>query len=231
MSDRGTQLTFPLKLKGLKHFGNYHIGANAELVARLRTLPTDAGTLGYWLWGQPGRGRSHILQASCHKVESDGRRAVYLPFDLLPRDPLILDGLEADLVALDDVDLWLGDETLETNLMALYQRCLEAGASLLCSADLSAQQSKFAIADLGSRLRALAGFEVLPPDDEGLRAILAGAAGRQGLELTDSVLDFWLHRSTRSLPILLQQLEHLDATALAEQRRVTIPLIKQVLAL
>ena len=231
MTDRGGQLAFPLKLEGLKHFDNFHTGANMELVARLEALVAAAGTLGYWLWGQAGRGRSHLLQASCQHAEHRGYRAIYVPLELLPLDPLVLDGLEADLFAVDDVDVWLGDEVLETNLMALYQRCLETGARLLLSAEVSAQRSDFALADLASRLRALAGFEVLAPDDEGLKVVLAGAAARQGLELTPGVLDYWLHRSARSLPTLLDQLETLDARALAEQRRVTIPLIKEVLAL
>jgi DnaA family protein len=231
VTDRGGQLAFPLRLEGLKHFENFHTGANTELVSRLEALVAARGTLGYWLWGQAGRGRSHLLQASCQHAEQLGYRAAYLPLDLLPRDSLILDGLETDLLAVDDVDGWLGDEALEANLMALYQKCLDTGASLIFSAEISAQRCNFALADLGSRLRALAGFEVLAPDDEGLKAVLADTAARQGLELTPGVLDYWLHRSARSLPALLAQLEHLDARALAEQRRVTIPLIKEVLAL
>ena len=69
------------------------------------------------------------------------------------------------------------------------------------------------------------------PDDEGLRAILSAAAHRRGLELTEAVLDYWLHRAVRSLPALLAQLERLDAQALVEQRAITIPLIKEVLEL
>ena len=97
VTDRGGQLAFPLRLEGLKHFENFHTGANTELVSRLEALVAARGTLGYWLWGQAGRGRSHLLQASCQHAEQLGYRAAYLPLDLLPRDSLILDGLETDL--------------------------------------------------------------------------------------------------------------------------------------
>ena len=55
------------------------------------------------------------------------------------------------------------------------------------------------------------------------------ACRRKGLILEESVLDFWMHRSSRHLPDLLEQLEVLDVAALAAQRRLTIPLIKEVL--
>ena len=57
------------------------------------------------------------------------------------------------------------------------------------------------------------------------------AARRKGLTLEEAVLDFWLHRVSRNLCDLLSDLELLDDAALVEQRRVTIPLIKDVLKL
>jgi DnaA family protein len=224
-------LTIPLKLEGLNRFDNFFTGGNRELVERLRTLMEPAGPLGYWLWGEAGRGRSHLLQAACQEAENAGYRTAYLPLAALPKSPVILEGLDADLIALDDVDLWLGDRAFEAEVMALYQERLASSSRLIVAALENPQRAEFALADLASRMRALTGFEVLAPDDDGLRKILTSSAERQGLTLTPSVLDYWLHRSPRALPVLLEQLEQLDARALTEQRRVTIPLIKEVLAL
>jgi DnaA family protein len=232
VSDRNAQLTIPLRLEGLNRFDNFHVGRNGEVVQRLQSLAGgDVAETGYWLWGEPGRGRSHLLQAVCQAFEGVGRRAAYLPLALLARDPAILEGIHAELVALDDVDAWLGDRALEAELMALYQVQLAEGSHLLLVSAGTAQRTGFALPDLGSRLRALDAFEIQSPDDEGLRAILSAAAGRRGLTLTANVLDYWLHRSVRRLPVLLDQLEQLDARALAEQRRVTIPLVKEALGL
>lgn len=229
MSKPGHQLTIPLKLEGLNRFDNFHAGPNREAVARLQALAGDADQIGCWLWGERGRGRSHLLQAACQAAERAGHRALYLPLSELPKNPLILENLDARLVALDDVDAWVGDRALELEVMALYQGALANGSHLVVSAACSAQRASFAVADLGSRMRALASFEILPPDDEGLRSIVGNAARRRGLTLARNVLDYWLNRSARDLPVLLEELERLDARALAEQRHVTIPLIKEVL--
>jgi DnaA family protein len=235
VTDRRIQLTIPLHRHELKHFENFHVGVNAQLVDRLQGLATgrasEVEATGLWLWGPTGRGRSHLLQATCQAAEAAGRRAVYLPLQSLPVDPTVLEGLEVDLVALDDVDRWLGDRALETQLMALYENQLMAGSSLVVVADAGAQQLNFELPDLASRLRALPGFEVRSPDDEGLRVIVARLAARQGLELEQAVLDFWFHRAVRELPLLISQLEKLDQAAMTEQRRLTIPLIKDVLGL
>lgn len=230
MSRRGDQLTIPLKLEALNRFDNFHPGRNLEAVTSLQTLAGNASEVGYWLWGERGRGRSHLLQAACQAAGAAGRRALYLPLSLLPRNPMILENLHAHLVALDDVDTWLGDRSLESEIMSLYQAALANGSHLVVSAACSAQQASFTLADFGSRMRALTSYEILPPDDEGLRGIIGDAARQRGLSLTRNVLDYWLNRSVRELIVLLEELERLDARALTEQRRITIPLIKEVLA-
>jgi len=231
VTDRRIQLPMPLHRHELKHFDNFHVGVNTQLVDRLQELASGVDGTGLWLWGPAGRGRSHLLQATCQAAEAAGRRAVYLPLATLPVDPAVLEGLEVDLVALDDVDRWLGDRALETQLMALYQNQLMAGSSLLVVAGAGAQQLSFGLPDLASRLRAMPGFEVQSPDDDGLKIIISRLAARQGLELEQAVLDFWFHRAARELPKLIGQLQELDRAAMIEQRKLTIPLIKEVLGL
>lgn len=232
MSDRLRQLTIPLRLNELCDFRNFHAGRNRELVSRLENLPSAGGFSGLFLWGPGGRGCSHLLQATCHRFTAAGRRSVYLPLADLPREPELLDGLEAaDLVAVDDLPRWLGSAETESALMALYQALLGSGRRLLVAAAGPPAKLNFALADLASRMRGLEVFEVQALDDAGLREVLAVVARRKGLTLDEPVLDFWLHRSSRRLPDLLEQLEALDLAALAAQRRLTIPLLKEVLAL
>jgi DnaA family protein len=228
VTERPGQLTIPLRFEGLNRFENFHADRNAELVHRLLRFVLEPGRV--WLWGRAGRGRTHLLEAACERMSAGGRRAVYLPLQLLPPDPALLDQPDADLVALDDLDGWVGDEELEAALMHLYQELTGRGGSLLVTARQTPGAMTFALADVASRLRSLEVFEVQPPDEDDLRRILEERAGRRGMVLAPAVLDFWLHRSRRDLPVLLDQLERLDARALEEQRRVTIPLLKEVLA-
>lgn len=230
-AEKTRQLTLLLDAQVLHGFDNFHTGGNAELVHRLKALAVEAESLGAWISGEPGSGKSHLLQASCQAADGAGRRAIYVPLGDLAADARSVESLEADLIALDDVQAWLGDPALEAVLMGLYQQQLQTGSQILFACVQTAQQAAFGLADLASRARALPGYRVVMPDDEGLRAILFAAAHHRGLTLTDAVLDYWLHRAARSLPELMAQLQALDEQALVEQRAITIPLIKEVLAL
>ena len=231
VADRIQQLPMPLTARELNRFENFLTGSNGELICRLKGLAVDGDGLGLWIRGEAGSGRSHLLEASCQAADQAGRRTLYAPLSELPRRAEALESLDADLIALDDVEVWLGDHTLESSLMAVYQNQLQRDGQLIVASLIAARQADFALPDLASRFRALPGYRVVPPDDRGLRDILIAAAHRQGLTLTEPVLDYWLHRAVRSLPELLAQLKALDERALAEQRAVTIPLIKETLSL
>ncbi|HEY5647688.1 MAG TPA: hypothetical protein VIS76_17190 [Pseudomonadales bacterium] len=231
MSDRRSQLTIVLAVHALHRLEDFDVGANAELLARIRELAAGGGAPGLWVWGPSGCGRTHLLEGACHAAEQRGGGARYLPLAELPRDPDVLEGQVAGLVAVDDVDEWLGDPDLEAALMALYQGQLDGRRALLLSAKQRASGLTFRLPDLASRFRSLPGFAVAPPDDGGLRRILTAKAHARGLSLSDEVLDYWLHRAPRTLPGLLGQLAVLDARALVEQRRITVPLIKAELGL
>lgn len=231
MSGPSSQLTIDLRINELCDFDNYYAAPNAEIVERLKELSVVAGFSGVWLWGETGTGRSHLLQAVCQAVAANDLTAMYLPLAVFDREPLALDGLSADLIAVDDVHEWLDDGRLEAGLMSLYEGQLSSGGRLLVSATNAAGGLKFVLADLASRMRALASYRIEALDDQGLAVVLRQTARRKGLVLETSVIDFWLARSVRRLPDLLGQLDHLDDAAMSAQRRITIPLLKEVLRL
>jgi DnaA family protein len=72
-------------------------------------------------------------------------------------------------------------------------------------------------------------FEVQELGDEAKAAALVARAARRGIELRDEVLQFILARNTRSMHDLALLLDRLDHSALAEQRRVTVPFVKSVM--
>jgi DnaA-homolog protein len=230
------QLALQFPLSSRYRFDNYVAGDNGEVVRRLEQLPADGtGFRGSFLFGDPGAGRSHLLQAACHLHGARGG-AIYLPLAELPAAPApavdLLEGLESlALVALDDVEAWVGDEHAEAALLTLYQGLLATGGCLLVSARVTAARLPFRYADLASRLRGLPAYQVRALDDAGKAEVLGRLARERGLELTAPVLDFWLARSSRQLADLLAQFEQLDAAAMVAQRRVTVPLVKEVLGL
>jgi DnaA family protein len=232
-SDRSGQLALRFPLVARSRFEDFLAGANGEAVATLRALAhsTVSGRFrGILLAGASGTGKTHLLQAACRSLAGDPRGAIYLPL----ADPLLdaeaLDGLErCALVALDDVEAWLGDPVRERVLLGLYQGMAAGDGALLVASQRGAAALATHYSDLLSRLRALQAYALAPLDDAGKASVLRRLAGERGLDLPQPVLDFWLARGERDLARLIEQFERLDAAALVEQRRVTIPLLKAVL--
>lgn len=221
----------PLAVAAKPDFASFRTGANAELLSELKQLAQVSRDPGCWLWGEAGSGRSHLLQAVCAEAQARQRSSIYLPLTTLPPEPETIATLEADVVCVDDIERWLGDRTLETALMALYQRQQARRGVLIVSAGASSRALDCVLPDLASRLRALPAYRLKPLPDEDLIAVLKAAAHQRGLQLNRVTADFWITRSRRSLPVLLAELDQLDRVSLAAQRRLTIPLLKDVLKL
>jgi DnaA family protein len=68
-------------------------------------------------------------------------------------------------------------------------------------------------------------------DDDGRREALRRRAARRGLELDDAVLDWLFRRVDRDLKSLTALLDRLDRAAMAAQRRLTVPFVRQALDL
>ncbi|MGH8212831.1 MAG: HdaA/DnaA family protein, partial [Rhodanobacteraceae bacterium] len=54
-------------------------------------------------------------------------------------------------------------------------------------------------------------------------------AQQRGLEIDDTVLDWLFARQPRDLAALMELFERLDHAALAAQRRITIPFLREML--
>lgn len=233
MSRGPAQLVFRFPLSDRCRFESFVADGNGEVVRRLEELSLGRGFAGCYLYGEAGSGRSHLLQAACHRHgERAGGSAIYLPLADTGVGPAALEGLETlRLVALDDVDRWLGRADAERALLALYQGLQSHGGRLLVSAAAAPAGVVCHYADLASRLRGLAVYRLQPLADAAKAQVLRRLAAARGLGLSDAVLEFWLSRSGRGLASLLDDLDRLDEAALAGKRRVTVPLVKQVLGL
>ena len=187
-----------------------------------------------WLWGAPGSGRSHLLQAACHGTEAAGGRAIYLPAEAVARVPeaALADLERCDLIAVDDVDALLGDVAAEAALFDLCNRMLDrAGPSLLLFAAAAPPLASGArLADLASRLAAATVFRVPMLDDAGRGRALRRRAARRGIELDARTVDYILSHHARSAAALFALLDDLDLASLSAQRRITIPFVRERLA-
>ena len=209
---------------------NFEVGPNGELVAEIGRRACSNEFAALWLVGEPGSGKSHLLQGACHAAV--GGAAAYLPSRLMSGGVDVLDGLgDFSLVAVDDVDRWVGARQWEEALLHLYQQLLKRGASLLLASSLGPLELDIRLPDHASRLRAAQVFAIRPLDDVDRAHAIERLAAQRGLELGADVMSFILRRAPRRMDELIATFDRLDRGALTQQRRLTIPLAKDVLGL
>jgi chromosomal replication initiation ATPase DnaA len=125
---------------------------------------------------------------------------------------------------LDDIERYS-----ETELFHLLNLARERQLSLLLTASKPASQLDFRLPDLTSRLRALPACGIAAPDDELLAALLHKLFSDRQLVVDSDVIEFLLPRMERSFPSVQHLVEAIDMASLSQRRRITIPLVKQVL--
>ena len=158
-------------------------------------------------------------------------KAAYVPL-AQHRDlaPAMLDGLEGlDLIAIDDVQCVTARLPWEQALFALFNRCLDRDTRLLFSGDRGPAALPLRLPDLRSRLASGLTLALKPLDDRGRLALLQSLAARHALSLPDEIARYVLTRSSRDPGDLIAIIQRLDRASLAEQRRLTIPFVKEVL--
>jgi len=180
--------------------------------------------------GGAGSGKTHLLLAACRAAHEAGRRARYLPL------PAFAGGLDAmlaeleanDLVALDGIEAIAASRADGEALFHAHNRLRDAGRGLLYGSRLPVG-TEWVLPDLRSRLGQCLRISLEPLDDAGRREALRRRAARRGLELDEAVLDWLFRRVERDLKSLTALLDRLDRAAMAAQRRLTVPFVRQVL--
>ncbi|MEQ9547316.1 MAG: DnaA regulatory inactivator Hda [Marinobacter sp.] len=227
-----SQMALGVKLRDDARFDNFHGDRNAEAAARLEAVCRELDRVPVVaVCGDSDTGKSHLLQAACHFLESHGDTAVCVSIqELLPFGPDALSGLENQaLICLDDVDLIAGREDWEEAVFHLYNRVLDNGHLLLVSLSEVPGSLPFVLPDLVSRLAHGLLIQLgIYRDDDRLKILMARAEKR-GLVMGDDVAGFILRRAPRRLGELLAILDRLDENSLQAQRRLTIPFVKSVM--
>lgn len=190
--------------------------SNAEARAWLdRTTDWPNGRLA--LWGEAGRGKTHLL-----RIWAGRTGAVYWLGSSLSGLP----ELPATGIALDDA----GDVPDEAALFHLLNAAGEAGLPVLLAARLPPSRWTVRLPDLASRLRAITAVEIGPIEEALLRELLARLfRERNHYYPLDAVHGWLLRRLPRSGAAVREAVARLDAASLGQRRRITVPLAIEVL--
>lgn len=135
----------------------------------------------------------------------------------------------ANAVAVEDAERTAGIEERERALFHLRNLLAERRGHLLLTARTAPPRWGLALADLGSRLAATPWVAVGAPDDELIGAVLVKLFADRQLPVGREVIAYLVTHMERSFAAARRTVATIDAAALAEKRRVTIPLVRKAL--
>ena len=197
------------------------------------TLHDDLTRHFYYTLGRDRVGKSHLLHACSTYASQLGKTSVCLSCsELLQLSVEVLDGLEhINVICLDDIHLLAGNKIWQQAIFDLYNRVLEQNNCLLISGDQSVGQLGLTLPDLVSRLSWGLTEQLKPLSDAEKLTALQFRASKRGLMLSDEAANFLLNRLSRDMANLIASLDTLDKASIREQRKITIPFIKNVLSI
>jgi DnaA family protein len=213
-----TQMLLGISPDWVPTLDNFVAGHNVELLSELgNALNRTQGERGFYLWGEAGSGKTHLLQATVQRAQALGLSAVYARATVPEA---------AQVVAVDDVELL--DDATQIALFALYNRLRENGGRLLVSGPAAPAHLQLRD-DLRTRLGWGLIYQVQALSDEEKALALQQHAQARGFALSHEVTQYLLRHGRRDLPALLGVLDALDEHCLRLQRGASVPLLKEVM--
>jgi len=222
MAAAQTQLLLDLKPEQPPTLDNFVIGANAELVQRLRSLAGTDSFEALYIWGAQTCGKSHLLEATA--AAARGRRPV-----------VFLRGMEAgaeltltpgSLLVIDDVQ-GLGAEA-QVALFRAFNAARFLGLALLLAGNEPPLRLELR-EDLRTRIGQSLIYKIQSLSDEEKAAALRRHAIERGMLMDAGVVTYLLRHGRRDLPSLMAMLNHLDRASLEQKRPPTLPLLRELM--
>ncbi len=192
---------------------------NKEAVAWIDSWP-DWPVHALALYGPAGSGKTHLV----HVFAALAKAELITPDDLADRDALSLVRANKAL-AWDNADSGAD----ETALFHLLNAVREEGRHLLICGRTAPARWPVQLPDLKSRLSAASAVEIAPPDDATLMAVLAKLFKDRQVLVDADVLEYVVTRMPRSFEAATTLVTAADREALARGRRITVPLMREVL--
>jgi chromosomal replication initiation ATPase DnaA len=168
------------------------------------------------LWGEAGRGKTHLLHIWAAEQGATIFKGTNLPGLIRPASP----------VAVDDADIVLDPQAL----LHLLNAAAETRQPVLMTARQPPARQPIKLADLASRLRAAEAVEIRAPEDELLALLLTRLAAEHQLSLSISMRNFLLTHLPRTAAALREAVARLDHAPLDKGARLTKQIAADLLA-
>ena len=216
------QIPLAIGLEPPPTFANFAGDTNDAALAHLRALRMPASPV--YLWGLPGSGKTHLLRALAHATQEQGHRvgwfdaATALPWPMIPDWALVV------IDRCDELDAERQRAAFALFVEAATHGVQVAAAGRLPPVDLPLRE------DLRTRLGWGHVFALQPLTDPEARAALRREGDGRGVLLPDEVMDHLLNHFPRDLTHLMRLVQRLDHYSMSRGRRITVPLLRQMVA-
>jgi chromosomal replication initiation ATPase DnaA len=174
-----------------------------------------------WLYGEQGAGKTHLAHIWQKRVG-----ATFLTKDqIYHTDPSELAAKHRFMV-IDNVE----QLTDEVPLFHLLWNLKTHDAYVLITAKKPVSRMGIRLPDLRSRLNILPSVAILPPDDLLVRTLLLKHFSDLQLKVEAPLIDYIATHIERSFQAIADYVEILNQEAMAQHRKITLPLVREVLS-
>ncbi len=226
-----TQIALPLTFDRQYSFDNFFDRQAEFVVTSLKALIGGDSEHLIGLWGGRDSGKTHLLNACAFYARSryPGFQ-LYDAVQLVGCEPSQFDDvLDGAILAIDNLDAVCGDRHWEAALYRLINRCRDQHVRLIFSLSKKPQDLICELADFQSRLSWGLLLELPVAKETEIEKIVYQRGKLLGIELSSEVRSYLLTHFPRSLSHQLENLRKLDEASLSSKKKITVPLIKQVL--
>jgi len=220
------QLTFPWNKTNKSNFNNFYF-ESSNIEAKDALLVSED----IFLYGLEKTGKTYLLQSLCNHYFSEGKTSLLIPLkEAKDLGSQITESLEnLDLICIDDVDLIVGDNLWEVSIFNLINNCLLTNCRLVFCSSLNPSSINFDLKDLMSRIKKINHIEIFPVKATNLSKAIKFIANSRSINLDKREIDYLITYSERSIANLINIIEKLDDLSMELKRKITIPLIKEVI--
>jgi DnaA family protein len=142
----------------------------------------------------------------------------------------IFESLEnIQLICLDGIENIISAIEWEKTIFNLINKTLISKSRLIITSSEDLQSLNFSLPDLESRLRKIESYELIPIQDKDILDALLYISNLKSINLGDKEAKYLVTYSQRNISSLVHILESLDQLSMEMKRKITIPLIKEVI--
>ena len=224
--NRPQQLTFPWSKPNKSNFNEYYFDdVNKELLKKILEHEDIV------LYGIRKIGKTYLLQALCNYYADKNKTSLFIPLaEVSSFDTSIFDSIEnMDIICIDDVDAIKGIHEWEVALVNLINNSLISGCRLVFGSSQNPTSINFSLSDLDSRIRKINSTEVLPINNANLQEAVKKISQLRSIRLGEKELNYLITYTERSMDNLIDILNKLDDLSIEQKRKITIPLIKEII--